>query len=58
MPNAKVQISNPKPILRQAQDDSSKMLKNKIMVSLRRELSRALVEPLILNFDIHLTFGF
>jgi hypothetical protein len=27
------------------------------MVRLRREFSRTLVEPLILNFDIHLTFG-
>jgi len=27
------------------------------MVRLRRELSRTLVEPLIINFDIHWTFG-
>ncbi len=43
-------------ILRQAQDDGLKMPNNKIMVRLRRELSRTLVEPLILEFDIHLTF--
>jgi len=54
------QISNQMPnlILRQAQDDGLEMLKFKIMVRPRRELSRTLVEPLILDFDIHLTFGF
>jgi hypothetical protein len=41
-------------ILRQAQDDGLKMPNNKIMVRLRRELSRTLVEPLILEFDIYL----
>ncbi len=33
------------------------MSKNKIMVRLRRELSRTLVEPLILDSDIHLIFA-
>ena len=48
--------SNPKLILRHAQDDGLDLLKNKIMVRPRRELSRTLVEPLILDFDIHLAF--
>jgi hypothetical protein len=42
----------PKLILRQAQDDGLKMLKNEIMVRPRRELSRTLVQPWILEFDI------
>jgi hypothetical protein len=33
------------------------MLKNEIMVRPRRELSRTLVEPLILDFEIHLAFA-
>jgi len=44
-------------ILRHAQDDGLDLLKNEIMVRPRRELSRTLVEPLILDFDIHLTFA-
>jgi hypothetical protein len=50
--------SNPKLILRQAQDDGLKMLKNEIMVRPRRELSRTLVEPWILELEIHLSLGF
>jgi hypothetical protein len=49
--------SNPKFILRHAQDDGLEMLKNEIMVRPRRELSRTLVEPLILDFEIHLVFA-
>jgi len=54
--------SNPKLILRQAQDDGLNILKIKIMVSLRPELrpraqSNA-CRTMILEFDIDLAFGF
>jgi len=55
MSKFKCQIKS-KTILRQAQDNLLIKMADEIMVSLRRELSRTLVEPWNLKFGIPLTF--